>query len=80
MRLGLDIGSTTIKCVVLDDEGKLIYKTYQRHYSRITEKIGEILSLVRQEVEGAENALVALSGSAGMGVAEDCGIDFVQEA
>ncbi len=79
MRLGLDIGSTTIKCVVLDDEGKLIYSTYQRHYSQITEKIGEILSLVRGEVKGAENALVALSGSAGMGVAEDCGIDFVQE-
>ncbi len=79
MRLGLDIGSTTIKCVVLDDEGNLIYSTYQRHYSQITDKIGEILSLVRSEVEGAENALVALSGSAGMGVAEDCGIDFVQE-
>ena len=79
MRLGLDIGSTTIKCVVLDDQSNIIYKTYQRHYSQITEKIGEILALVRKEVEGAENALVALSGSAGMGVAEDCGIDFVQE-
>lgn len=79
MRLGLDIGSTTIKCVVLDDENKLIYSTYQRHYSRITEKIGEILSLVRGEVEGVENASVAMSGSAGMGVAETCGIDFVQE-
>ena len=79
MRLGLDIGSTTIKCVVLDDESNLIYSVYQRHFSRITEKIGEILSLVRKEVKGAENALVAISGSAGMGVAEDCGIDFVQE-
>ena len=45
MRLGLDIGSTTIKCVVLDDQSNIIYKTYQRHYSQITEKIGEILAL-----------------------------------
>ena len=45
MRLGLDIGSTTIKCVVLDDNNKLLYSTYERHYSQITTKIGEILCL-----------------------------------
>ena len=64
MKLGLDIGSTTIKCVVLDDENKLIYSTYERHYSRITEKIAEILALVRTRIDGVENASVALSGSA----------------
>ncbi len=79
MKLGLDIGSTTIKCVVLDDENKLIYSTYERHYSQITDKIAELLDRVRGEVKGAEDAVVALSGSAGMGVAQDCGIDFVQE-
>ena len=79
LKLGLDIGSTTIKCVVLDDENKLIYSTYERHYSQITEKIAELLDRVRREIDGAEQAFVALSGSAGMGVAQDCGIDFVQE-
>ena len=79
MRLGLDIGSTTIKCVVLDDDNKLIYSTYERHFSQITDKIAEILDRVRGEIDGVENALVALSGSAGMGVAADCGIQFVQE-
>ncbi|MGN1138846.1 MAG: acyl-CoA dehydratase activase, partial [Ruminococcus sp.] len=79
MRLGLDIGSTTIKCVVLDEGNKLIYSTYQRHYSRITEKIGEILSVVRKEVPNVESALCAISGSAGMGVAESCSVTFVQE-
>lgn len=79
MKLGLDIGSTTIKCVVLDDDNNLLYSTYQRHYSQITEKIGEILALVQDEVDGVEEATVAMSGSAGMGVAESCGIDFVQE-
>jgi predicted CoA-substrate-specific enzyme activase len=79
MKLGLDIGSTTIKCVVLDDSNKLIYSTYQRHFSQITEKIGEILKTVRDAVPGVEDAYVAMSGSAGMGVAESCDIDFVQE-
>ncbi len=79
MKLGLDIGSTTIKCVVLDDKNKLIYNTYERHFSQITEKIGEILARVRETLPEAVNAKVSMSGSAGMGVAESCGIDFVQE-
>lgn len=79
MKLGLDIGSTTIKCVVLDDDNKFIYSTYERHYSQITEKIAEILVSVRSKVGGVDKAFVAMSGSAGMGVAEACGIDFVQE-
>ena len=60
MKLGLDIGSTTIKCVVLDDENKLIYSTYERHYSRITEKIAEILALVRTRISAI--VLFAFSG------------------
>lgn len=79
LKLGLDIGSTTIKCVVLDNENKLIYSTYERHFSQITEKIAEILDKVRHNVPGVEKADVAMSGSAGMGVAQSCDIDFVQE-
>lgn len=79
MRIGLDIGSTTIKCVALNENNEIIYSTYERHYSQITGKIAEILNRVREELDGAENALVAISGSAGMGVADKCGIDFVQE-
>lgn len=79
LKLGLDIGSTTIKCVVLDNENKLIYSTYERHFSQITEKIAEILNKVRHNVPGVEKADVAMSGSAGMGVAQSCDIDFVQE-
>ena len=79
IRIGLDIGSTTVKCVAIDENNKILYKTYERHFSQITSKIGEMLQRVRKEVPGAENAAIAMSGSAGMGVAEACGIDFVQE-
>ena len=43
MRVGLDIGSTTIKCVVLDEQDTLLYSTYERHYSHILEKAQELL-------------------------------------
>src|SRR5699024_12447294 len=38
MRVGLDIGSTTIKCVVLDDVGKILFSTYERHFSHILDR------------------------------------------
>ena len=46
LRVGLDVGSTTIKCVVLDDRNNLIYHTYERHYSHIVEKSAELLRRV----------------------------------
>ena len=79
LKIGLDIGSTTVKCTVLDENNKLVYKVYERHYSQITEKIAELLRKLRRELPDADNALIAMSGSAGMGVADACGIDFIQE-
>ena len=43
MKIGLDIGSTTIKCVVLDDALNITYKTYERHFSHIVEKAAELV-------------------------------------
>ena len=79
MKIGLDIGSTTIKCVVLDDELKLRYKTYERHFSHIVEKARELVSRVHTEVLRGAPAQLSISGSAGMGLAEACGVPFVQE-
>ena len=79
MRAGLDIGSTTIKCVVLDDEERLVYHTYERHYSHIVEKAEEILTRVNDEIVHGQPLLLSISGSAGMGLAQSCGVPFVQE-
>ena len=78
MRLGLDIGSTTIKCVVLDDDNRIVHTTYERHYSHITEKAAELLRNL-EDTFGEVEFSAAISGSAGMGVAESCGMPFVQE-
>lgn len=79
MRTGLDIGSTTIKCVVLDDQNNIVFSVYERHFSHITEKCIEILKRISHEVLHEEPCYLAVSGSAGMGMAEACGIPFVQE-
>ena len=79
MRVGLDVGSTTIKCVVLDDTDQIIYKSYERHFSQITQKMTELLTKLKQEVLHGEPVRLTVSGSAGMGIAETCKLPFVQE-
>ena len=77
-RLGIDIGSTTIKVVLIDDAGGLLYSTYQRHGSRIAEKLDEIIGGLPLLLKNRQ-VKVAISGSAGMSLAESGGIPFVQE-
>lgn len=72
-------GSTTIKCVVLDEHEVLVYSTYERHYSHILEKAQELLRRVDEQYLHGEKALLSISGSAGMGLADSCGVPFVQE-
>ncbi len=79
MKIGLDIGSTTLKCVVVDDAGTILFRSYQRHFSLITQKTEELLTEIKETLPGAAEAPVVISGSAGMGLADDMGIPFVQE-
>ena len=79
MRVGLDIGSTTIKCVVLNDAGQIVYSTYERHFSHILEKGRALLEKVAAEYLPDGRAYLAISGSAGMGLADSCKVPFVQE-
>ncbi len=79
MQIGLDIGSTTIKCAVLDAEGKLVYKSYERHFSHIVEKAEEVLRRLDDELVHGAPVRLSISGSAGMGLADACGVPFVQE-
>ena len=77
-KLGLDVGSTTIKAIVLDTNDNVIYKSYERHKSRVREmayeKIIELENLLKEhEIQ------VAITGSAGLGIASITNIDLVQE-
>ena len=79
MKVGLDVGSTTIKCVVLNDEDQILYSTYERHFSHIVEKSEALLRRVAEEWIPSGHALLAISGSAGMGMADKAQVPFVQE-
>ena len=77
-RIGIDVGSTTMKLVVLDDEGKLVYSDYQRHYSDVIER-GKLMLSELMEKLGDLECETAISGSAGMGLSVTSDIPFVQE-
>lgn len=78
MKLGIDIGSTTIKCALLDEDKQLVYSSYQRHSCQITEKLLELLDTMKKQFNLDEIEL-AVSGSAGMGLCDQMSIPFVQE-
>ncbi len=76
--IGIDIGSTTVKVVVTDQAHNILFKSYDRHMSKVREKTAEVLHSIAGQYAG-EDVCVAITGSAGLGVAKACGIDFVQE-
>lgn len=78
LRIGLDVGSTTVKIVVLDEEGRILYNRYQRHYSDIRRSIYEVLNAALEHYRGRE-AAVMITGSGGMLVSEWLDLPFVQE-
>ena len=79
IRIGLDIGSTTLKCVILNASGELLYKDYRRHFSRIAENAAAMLGEIAAAFPNERECELVVSGSAGMGIAETLGLPFVQE-
>ncbi len=78
LHIGLDVGSTTVKIVVIDENGRTVHKKYQRHYSDIKKTIAEVLSDGLEKI-GDETVTVAVTGSGGINVAKWLDIPFVQE-
>ncbi|MGP1515303.1 MAG: acyl-CoA dehydratase activase-related protein [Bacteroidales bacterium] len=77
-RAGLDIGSTTAKMVIADDNDKIVYSTYMRHNADIKGTVKHIFSEIREQL-GNISLYITLSGSAAMGLAERCSFSFIQE-
>ncbi|MGN1030796.1 MAG: BadF/BadG/BcrA/BcrD ATPase family protein, partial [Butyricicoccaceae bacterium] len=81
--LGIDIGSTTVKVVAAGENAEtgaleILYKKYERHFSQVREKACEMLREAQSVIKDA-TLRVAITGSAGLGVAKASGVDFVQE-
>ena len=77
-RAGIDIGSTTVKLVLLDDTGRIIYGEYRRHCAHTQETLKELLTEARQQV-GECLLSVRITGSGSINLGKAMGIGFVQE-
>jgi predicted CoA-substrate-specific enzyme activase len=76
--VGIDIGSTTVKVVILNSNEKLVYSKYERHYADIRNKLQQILQEAYEKLKNA-TLTVMITGSGGMSIANSIGISFTQE-
>lgn len=75
--LGIDVGSTTVKVVAIDANGKVLYKSYVRHFAKVKETVLAELKNVLEKYPASYCA--AITGSAGLGLSQRSGVAFVQE-
>jgi predicted CoA-substrate-specific enzyme activase len=76
--LGIDVGSTTVKTVITDSDGNILYSKYQRHLSKVKETVTDQLKIIQADYPD-EEFTVCITGSAGLGLANSADIPFVQE-
>ena len=74
--IGLDVGSTTIKTAVIDNQGNLLYSSYERHYSDIKATLAKVLKNVLTKYDDFS---LCVTGSGGISVSQWLEIPFVQE-
>ncbi len=77
-RVGLDIGSTTVKVAVINEQDELLYSQYKRHFSDIRKTVADIISEAGEHLKG-QQVMIAVTGSGGISVSKWLGIPFVQE-
>ncbi|MBR7158573.1 MAG: 2-hydroxyacyl-CoA dehydratase [Alphaproteobacteria bacterium] len=78
LKLGIDVGSTTIKSVVTDADNQILHLSYQRHYSNTLNSVVDLAAEIHAKFPTADFQ-VAVSGSGSLGIAEKLGFLFVQE-
>jgi len=76
--VGLDVGSTTVKMVILDNSQTIIYKDYRRHFSDIKNTVKELFEDAKSTLN-EKKIKIMVTGSAGLSLAESLGATFIQE-
>ncbi|MDY5636297.1 MAG: acyl-CoA dehydratase activase, partial [Streptococcus orisratti] len=77
-KTGIDVGSTTVKVVVFDEDNNLLFSRYERHYSDVKTATIKVLQEAISEI-GNQVVSIAITGSGGMGLSDAAEIPFVQE-
>ncbi len=78
MKLGIDIGSTTVKLVLIDNEENIIYSKYERHMSNVFSKVEELVKEMYEKY-GDISLQPVITGSGGLALAKLLDIHFEQE-
>ena len=78
MKLGIDIGSTTVKLVVLDEDNTIKYSRYERHMSNIFEKVMKMMEDLHEQL-GDVSFYTTVTGSGGLSLSKLMGVYFEQE-
>ncbi|WDU83405.1 BadF/BadG/BcrA/BcrD ATPase family protein [Caloramator sp. Dgby_cultured_2] len=76
--IGVDVGSTTVKVVVLNDKDNIVFSRYKRHFADVLNTIKEIFYELEKMLDKA-TARIVITGSAGIGIANWLNIPFEQE-
>ena len=76
--LGIDIGSTTVKIAILDEENEVLFSDYERHYANIQETLSDLLGRALYKL-GPIYVSPVITGSGGLTLAKNLGVPFVQE-
>lgn len=76
--VGLDVGSTTVKIIVLDENNNLVFKRYERHFSDIRSTIRKLL-FESSSILKKSSIKINVTGSGGLSVSKWLDIPFVQE-
>ena len=76
--LGIDIGSTTVKIAVLDQDNEVLFSDYERHFANIQETLSDLLGRAIHKL-GAIYVSPVITGSGGLTLAKHLGVPFVQE-
>ena len=77
-RAGIDVGSTTVKLVVLDEHDEMVFGEYRRHHAHTQKTLKELIDLARQRL-GAVSPSFHITGSGALSLSKALGIPFVQE-
>ena len=77
-KMGIDIGSTTVKVVVIDNKNNIVFSQYKRHFSEIKKTTAELLEEAKKDL-GNISFRAMLTGSGGVSIAKSLNIDFIQE-
>ena len=76
--LGIDIGSTTVKIAILDENNEVVFSDYERHFANIQETLSDLLGRAIHKL-GPVHASPVITGSGGLTLAKHLGVPFVQE-